>query len=176
MIWKRPVFAGGLGLLVLGLAASTLAQKNEEPLPDGAMADRILIEKAARTLTLFKDGAILKAYHVALGREPVGAKQREGDGRTPEGSYVISGRKEDSAFHRSLRISYPSEADLARAQAAGASPGGDIMIHGLKNGLGWLGRLHTSSDWTEGCIAVTNEEIEEIWRAVPDGTPVEIRP
>ncbi|HET9300093.1 MAG TPA: L,D-transpeptidase family protein [Candidatus Polarisedimenticolaceae bacterium] len=168
MIWKWPVFAAGLVLLVLGPATS--------PLPDGAVADRILIEKAARTLTLFKEGTALKAYHVALGREPVGTKQREGDGRTPEGSYVISGRKEDSAFHRALRISYPSEADLARAQAAGESPGSDIMIHGLKNGLGWLGRLHTTSDWTEGCIAVTNEEIEEIWRAVPDGTPVEIRP
>ncbi len=176
MIWKRPVLAGGFVLLVLGVAASTWAQKNEDALPNGAVADRILVEKAARTLSLFKDGAVLKSYHVALGREPVGPKEREGDGRTPEGSYVIAGRKEDSAFHRALRISYPNEADLARAQAAGESPGGDIMIHGLKNGLGWLGRLHTRSDWTEGCIAVTNEEIEEIWRAVPDSTPVEIRP
>jgi murein L,D-transpeptidase YafK len=176
VIWKRPALAGGLVLLVLGVAASTWAQKNDARLPQGTAADRILIEKAKRALTLFEKNEPLKTYQVALGREPVGAKRREGDGRTPEGTYVIAGRKSDSAFHRALRISYPSEADLARARAAGEPPGGDIMIHGLKNGLGWLGRLHTSSDWTEGCIAVTNEEIEEIWDAVPDGTPVEIVP
>ncbi|HEX5041977.1 MAG TPA: L,D-transpeptidase family protein [Candidatus Polarisedimenticolaceae bacterium] len=176
MIWKRPVLAGGCVMLVLAVAASTWAQKNDAPLPRGTAADRILIEKAKRALTLFEKDKTLKTYQVALGREPVGAKRREGDGRTPEGIYIIAGRKPDSAFHRALRISYPNDADLVRARATGEPPGGDIMIHGLKNGLGWLGRLHTSSDWTEGCIAVTNEEIEEIWDAVPDGTPVEIVP
>ena len=172
----RPALAGGLVVLVLGLAASTWARKAETPLAKGAVADCVLVEKAERRLTLFHGEGVLKTYRVALGREPVGPKQREGDGRTPEGSYVIAGRKADSAFHRALRISYPNQGDLARARAAGQPPGGDIMIHGLKNGLGWLGPLHTSSDWTEGCIAVTNEEIEEIWEAVPDGTAVEIRP
>jgi len=172
----RPALAGGLALLVLALGASTWAREVETPLAKGAVADRVLVEKAERRLTLFNGEAVLKTYRVALGREPVGPKQREGDGRTPEGSYVIAGRKADSAFHRALRISYPNQGDLARARAAGQPPGGDIMIHGLKNGLGWLGRLHTTSDWTEGCVAVTNEEIEEIWEAVPDGTAVEIRP
>ena len=176
MIWKRPALAGGVVLLVLGAVASTQAQNSEASLPAGTLADRVLIQKGKRALTLFAGSEALKTYQVALGREPVGPKRQEGDGRTPEGSYVISGRKADSAFHRALRISYPNQADLARARAAGEPPGGDIMIHGLKNGLEWLGRLHTTSDWTEGCIAVTNEEIEEIWDAVPDGTAVEIRP
>ena len=176
MIWKRPVITGGVGLLVLALAVSSLARKVDDPLPENVLADRVLVEKAQRRLTLLKSGQVLKTYKVALGRNPEGAKLQEGDGRTPEGIYTILNRKDDSAFHRALRISYPDEADRVRAQAAGVSPGGDIMIHGIKNGLGWLGSLHTTSDWTEGCIAVTDEEIEEIWRAVPDGTPVEIRP
>ena len=139
-------------------------------------ADLVVVDKAKRTLTLHHRGVPFKTYRVALGRDPQGPKQQEGDGRTPEGRYVIDFHKRDSAFHRALHISYPSAADRRRAQGRGVSPGGDIMIHGLPNGMGAIGKAHLVRDWTEGCIAVTNGEIEEIWNAVPDGTAIEIRP
>ena len=138
--------------------------------------DRIVVEKAARTLTLFDRQRPIRTYRIALGPNPVGHKQQEGDGRTPEGKYVIDFRKPDSSFHRALHISYPNPADRRRARRRGVSPGGAIMIHGLPNGLGHIGAAHRLSDWTLGCIAVTNEEIEEIWRLVKDGTEIEIRP
>ena len=119
---------------------------------------------------------MLKQYRVSLGGSPVGAKTQEGDRKTPEGVYRIDYRKADSAFHRALHVSYPNYKDRARAAAAGVSPGGLIMIHGIRNGLGGLGRWHRLVDWTNGCIAVSDPEIEQIWAAVPDGTPVEIRP
>jgi murein L,D-transpeptidase YafK len=134
------------------------------------------VEKAARRLTLFAGSMPLKTYRVALSRAPIGPKAQEGDQRTPEGIYSIDRRKEDSAFHRALHISYPNPSDLTQATQRGVAPGGDIMIHGLPNGRGWIGKLHRVRDWTSGCIAVTDAQIEEIWRAVPDGTPIEIRP
>jgi L,D-peptidoglycan transpeptidase YkuD (ErfK/YbiS/YcfS/YnhG family) len=139
-------------------------------------ADRILIEKGARRLTLISQGEALKSYRIALGGNPVGPKERQGDNKTPEGIYVIEGRNRDSKYHLSLRISYPNEKDRARAKELGVSPGGDIMIHGIKNDMSWVGEAHAGIDWTKGCIAVTDEEIEEIARAAPNGTVVEIRP
>ncbi len=139
-------------------------------------ADRVVIHKAKRELLLQYRGRVLRSYKVALGSNPVGPKTRQGDGKTPEGLYSIVGRNPRSAYHRSLRISYPNEADRARARRLRVDPGGDIMIHGLPNGRGFVGRAHRFVDWTAGCIAVTDEEIEEIWRLVPDGTPVEINP
>ncbi len=130
------------------------------------VADHVLIEKSARKLTLLRDGAVLATYRVALGFTPKGDKTRQGDGRTPEGIYKIDWRNVQSRFHRSLHISYPNAADRAEAASAGVDPGGDIFIHGGGSAF----------DWTLGCIAVTNDEIEEIWRVVPDGTPVEITP
>lgn len=118
----------------------------------------------------------MKTYRVALGRAPTGAKEYEGDQRTPEGIYRIDFHKPDSDYHLALHISYPEQADLERAAAQGLSAGSDIMIHGLPNGRGWIGRFHRRNDWTAGCIAVTDFEIEEIYRVVPDGTPIEIRP
>ncbi len=138
--------------------------------------DRILIEKGARRLTLISQGEPLKTYKIALGGNPVGPKERQGDNKTPEGTYFIEGRNRDSKYHLSLRISYPNEKDRARAKELGAPPGGDIMIHGIKNGLSWVGDSHAGIDWTKGCIAVSDEEIEEIDRLVPTGTIVEIRP
>lgn len=152
------------------------AHLNLHPLASNAVADRIVVEKAARRLILMRDGKPLKIYRIALGRAPVGAKKQEGDKRTPEGSYMIDFHKEDSDFHRALHVSYPSAADIEQATARDVSPGGDIMIHGLPNGSGWIGAFHRRNDWTAGCIAVTDFEIEEIWRAVPDGTPIDIRP
>jgi murein L,D-transpeptidase YafK len=139
-------------------------------------ADRVLIEKRAHRLTLLRGGRKLKSYRVALGTGGLARKLRQGDRRVPEGVYRIDARNAQSGFHLALHISYPDAADVLRARAAGYSPGGDVMIHGLKNGYGWLGRLHAGTDWTLGCIAVTDQEIEEIWRLVPIGTAVEIRP
>ena len=139
-------------------------------------ADMILIEKKERQLTLFSKGKVLKTYKVALGGNPNGPKERQGDNKTPEGTYVIDSRNKNSRYHISLHISYPNEKDKRRAKELGVSPGGDIMIHGIKNGFSWAGDLHTEVDWTKGCIAVTDEEIEELDKLAPNGTIVEIRP
>jgi len=157
-----------------GLAAA--AYVNFNPLPRDAVVDRIVVEKSARRLTLFQNGRVLKSYPVALGRAPIGAKQYEGDQRTPEGIYKIDFHKADSDYHLALHVSYPEQHDIDRAAVKNLSAGSDIMIHGLPNGRGWIGRFHRRSDWTAGCVAVTNFEIEEIYRAVPDGTPIELRP
>jgi murein L,D-transpeptidase YafK len=163
-----------LCLLAVGVLIG--AHFNLHPLPSNITADRVLVEKAARRLTLLRGGTPLKIYRVALGRAPIGPKEQEGDQRTPEGIYVIDFHKEDSDYHRALHVSYPEQRDIDRAAAAGVPPGCDIMIHGIRNGMGWIGSFHRRSDWTAGCIAVSDFEIEEIWRAVPDGTPIEIRP
>jgi lipoprotein-anchoring transpeptidase ErfK/SrfK len=139
-------------------------------------ADKVLIEKKERRLTLLSKGEVIKTYKIALGGKPVGPKERQGDNKTPEGTYIIDSRNGNSGFHLSLHISYPNEKDKMRARELGVSPGGNIMIHGIKNGFSWVGSSHAEVDWTEGCIAVTNEEIEEIYNLVPNGTIVEIRP
>ena len=139
-------------------------------------ADKIIIEKEKRRLILFSKGKIIKLYKVSLGRNPKGAKTKKGDKKTPEGIYKIDYRIRNSNYHLALHINYPNQKDLERAKKQKVDPGGDIMIHGIKNGFGWLGRLHRLIDWTQGCIAVTNQEIEEIWELVPDGTIVEIKP
>jgi tetratricopeptide (TPR) repeat protein len=139
-------------------------------------ADKILIEKQERRLTLISMGKVLKTYKIALGGNPNGPKERQGDNKTPEGTYVIDSRNKDSRYHMSLHISYPNDRDKKRAKKLGVSPGGNIMIHGMKNGFSLIGDLHTEFDWTKGCIAVTDEEIEEIEKLVPNGTIVEIRP
>jgi murein L,D-transpeptidase YafK len=138
--------------------------------------DRIRIEKSARRLMLISQGEVLKTYKIALGGNPIGPKERQGDNKTPEGTYVIDGRNRDSRFYLSLHISYPNERDRIRAKGLGVSPGGDIMIHGIKNGFSRVGGAQAEVDWTKGCIAVTNEEIEEIAKLAPNGTIVEIRP
>jgi murein L,D-transpeptidase YafK len=138
--------------------------------------DKVLIEKKERRLTLLSKGEVIKTYNIALGGNPVGPKERLGDKKTPEGTYIIDSRNRNSDYHLSLHISYPNEKDKIRAKELGVSPGGDIMIHGIKNSLSWVGASHTEIDWTKGCIAVTDEEMEEIYKLVPNGTIVEIRP
>jgi murein L,D-transpeptidase YafK len=140
------------------------------------LATLVVVEKQARRLTLLHDGDVLKTYNVALGSDPVGPKQQEGDGRTPEGRYKIDFKHPRSRFHLALRVSYPSDADRARAQQRGVAAGSDIMIHGQPNGLGPFGRFVLGRDWTDGCVAVANAQIEEIWAMVDLGTPIEIRP
>ena len=159
-----------------GLGVYFYAHRNWHPLPAGTTIDRIVVEKAARKLSVFRSGRQLKTYRVALGRSPVGPKQREADMKTPEGIYQIDSRNAQSSFHLALHISYPSNDDNARAAEHGVSAGFDIMIHGIQNGRGWMGAFHRWKDWTAGCIALTDEEIEELWRIVPDGTTIEIRP
>jgi len=164
-------------LILIGLFAIYLhAHHNWNPLPAGTTIDRILVEKSARRLSIFRKGNLIKTYRIVLGRSPVGSKKEEGDLKTPEGLYKIDGRNPQSSFHLALHISYPSEDDDKRAVARGVSAGYDIMIHGIQNGHGWIGAFHRRNDWTAGCIAVTDEEIEELWRVTADGTTIEILP
>ncbi len=177
MTRRRLAGLTALSLFVIAIVAGTSAFAAGPPLaPEGERATRILIEKAERRLWLYRGDLLLKSYEVALGGNPIGTKERQGDRRTPEGRYTIDFKNDASRFHLSLRISYPDDADRARAAAARVPPGGDIFVHGLPNGLGKLGDAHRARDWTDGCIAVTNAEIEEIWSLVAIGTPIEIRP
>ena len=155
--------------LLLVLALSALAS----PQPT---VDRILVLKKEHRLLLLSGDQIVKTYSVALGSGGLAPKRRQGDDKTPEGFYRIDYRNPTSRFHLALHISYPDETDREKARKRGVSPGGDIMIHGLGSEFKSLGTKHYSYDWTAGCIAVTDSEIEEIWQLVPDRTPVDIRP
>jgi murein L,D-transpeptidase YafK len=163
-----------IGALLLTSALPFLG-KLRGRLAGNVTADSILVEKSSHRMSLIKDGRVLRSYRVALGRGGPEAKSREGDARTPEGSYVIDRHNSHSCCHLALHISYPNAADVALARARGVRPGSDIEIHGLSKATSWLGDWHRARDWTHGCIAVTNSEMEEIWRAVPDGTPIMIR-
>jgi lipoprotein-anchoring transpeptidase ErfK/SrfK len=145
------------------------------PMPALA-ADGVLVIKSERRLYLMRQGRAIRTYDVALGFNPVGHKQHEGDGRTPEGLYVLGSALPESRFYRALPISYPAPDDVERARAQGLRPGGRIMIHGLPPSGARMGRQHLYLDWTDGCVAVTNDEIDEIAEAVRPGTPIEIRP
>ena len=148
--------------------------------PDGEQADLVAVFKAERRLTLSRAGSVLKTYRVALGFAPEGHKEREGDGRTPEGAYTIDARNPRSAFHLSLRVSYPDDKDKARAASRGVPPGGDIYIHGQPNERPKVPPKvpgdHPNRDWTTGCVAVTDAEMREIWSLVPRGARVVIHP
>ncbi|MBI3419454.1 MAG: L,D-transpeptidase family protein [Proteobacteria bacterium] len=134
------------------------------------LADSVVVIKSERRMILYSQGRAFRIYNVAIGLDPVGPKMRQGDGRTPEGRYYIDYRKPDSFYYKALHISYPNQEDRERARAYGFSPGGGIMIHGVQPGA-----PYDHYAMTEGCIAVTNTEIEEIWALVPDHTPIEIR-
>lgn len=170
--------ACSLAISILGLLAPPEAAASREP-----KADRVVVLKEARKLYLMRDGDVIDSFRIALGRNPVGPKVFQGDGRTPEGTYVLTYKNENSRFHRSIRISYPNPENQALARRFGISPGGDIMIHGQPNG--WRGHVKQTKtgnppvrggDWTEGCIAVSNAEMDRIWSKVDPGTPIEIRP
>lgn len=151
-------------------------QPKLDPLPASVRADFVRVEKGARRLSLFYQGRLLRQFPIALGFRPLGPKLTEGDGRTPEGRYRLDYRNPRSGYHLSMHVSYPDSQERQRALAGDYDPGGAIMLHGLKNGLGWVGRAHRLRDWTRGCIALTNPEMDDIWQRVPDGTPIEIRP
>lgn len=154
----------------IGLARATVTDST------GSLADSVVVYKTKRELHLLKDTDTLRTYIIALGKNPVGAKDRQGDAKTPEGRYVIDWHNPNSKYYLSLHISYPGPADRQRAARLGMDPGGDIMIHGLAPKYARVGRKHRLYDWTNGCIAVTNEEMDEIWGMVKDGTPIIIYP
>jgi murein L,D-transpeptidase YafK len=173
----RVGFAVGMACAFVCLALCALtpaapAQQSAAP----QKADSILILKKDHVMELLAGGRVIRTYKVALGRGGLAPKEREGDGRIPEGYYVIDSRNAASHYHKALHISYPDAEDRKRAAKLGVSPGGAIMIHGLPSGMGWLGATHRLYDWTLGCIAVTDAEIDDIWELVPVGTSVEIRP
>ncbi|MDA1076148.1 MAG: L,D-transpeptidase family protein [Proteobacteria bacterium] len=154
-------------LFVFLLSLTTL-----ESSPTNPAVDSVLVVKSERKMYLLANGSTVNEYAVVFGRNPVGHKQQEGDGRTPEGRYTLDFKNADSAFYKSIKISYPDAEDTARAEKQGVSPGGLIMIHGQKNGSDWA----RNYDWTDGCIAVTNAEMDELWQLLEEGFPIEIRP
>lgn len=162
----------GAGLAVAVAVGAFVHMNSSAPSSPDFVADWVIVDKSERRLDLLAGGQVMASFPIALGGNPIGHKERGGDGRTPEGSYVLDWRNPNSRFHLSLHVSYPNAEDKARADAAGVSPGGDIMVHG--HGLGFPGLLPW--DWTDGCIAVANADMDAIWTAVPDGTPIEIRP
>jgi murein L,D-transpeptidase YafK len=168
MTWIRSALLVFASLLQASAPAGSVVQHEK--------VDLIVIEKSAHTMKLMSNGNALKTYHVALSTAPVGAKERAGDHKVPEGKYTIDEKKSQSRFHLALHVSYPNATDRARAKKLGVDPGGEIEIHGLEKKYAWLGSLHREHDWTDGCIAVTDAEIEEIYPLVAVGTAVEILP
>lgn len=142
----------------------------------GDSADYVFVDKARRMIHLFQEGLLIKSYRIGLGNTPVGAKQKAGDGKTPEGSYIIDSRNSGSNYHLALHISYPNQEDLDLARSKGIDPGGAIMVHGLPNEKWKKAFIRHPSDWTKGCVAVKDAEIEEIWDMVSIGTPIDLCP
>lgn len=172
--YNPPMRVEALTALAIGLFSASMTAQSAPQVP--LHADRVVVLKKQRTLELLSQGKEIKSYKFALGGDPVGPKTQQGDHKTPEGVYVLDFRNVHSQFYKSIHISYPSEHDRALARQKGVSPGGDVFVHGLPNGFGSVGAVHRLKDWTDGCIAVTDEEIDEIWKAVPDGTQIEIKP
>jgi len=139
-------------------------------------ADFVLVIKSRSKMYLQKEGKAFKEFDVVFGANPKGHKVERGDERTPEGIYILDFKNPNSDFYKSIHISYPNEHDIERAKKSGVDPGGLIMIHGQKNGLGWLSSVTQQVNWTDGCIALSNSDMDEVWLAVDEGTPVEIRP
>lgn len=168
---RKAAVAIGVALVVCGSHGQLQHRAGITP-----GVDQVLVQKSKRKLILMKDGHVLKTYRVALGKSPVGHKQCEGDNRTPEGRYTIDWRTDKSRYRMALHISYPNRVDVEAARKRGCRAGGDIMIHGLPKKWAWLGALHRLIDWTRGCVAVTNAEIDEIYAVVRVGTPIRIDP
>ncbi|WP_201574984.1 murein L,D-transpeptidase family protein [Psychrobacter sp. H8-1] len=155
-------------------ASSANTAKQTQPIPNTVVIDKVFVDKSERRMQLLSGDTVIKSYPIALGDSPVGHKQQEGDQRTPVGAYILDYKNENSIAHRSIHISYPNAADKARARSRGVHPGGDIMIHGQMNGFGHLAWINQQRDWTDGCIAVTDNEMDEIMAAVKVGTSIEI--
>jgi murein L,D-transpeptidase YafK len=139
-------------------------------------ADLVIVKKSERILCLIKDKKIFRKYKISLGDNPKGHKTKEGDEKTPEGNYTLDYKKSNSSFYKAIHISYPKKEDVNNAKKSGINPGGFIMIHGQKNHLGWLSFLTQKYDWTNGCIAVTNKEMDEIWQSIDIPIKIQILP
>ena len=144
------------------------------PLPKGTVINKLVVYKSKRKMEAYSGTDLIKVYNIALGKNPVGHKEFEGDNKTPEGIYIINARNPHSGYHKNLGISYPNEIDKSNAKKMGKSPGGQIKIHGLPNGRGYIGKLHYRKDWTAGCIAVNNDEIDQLYATVITGATIEI--
>lgn len=148
----------------------------EKGMPEGTKVDRLVVYKSKRRMMAYSQGELVRTYRVSLGGTPVGDKRHQGDQKTPEGSYSISGKGLMPNYHKYLRISYPDSEDKRAARLAGRDPGGGILIHGLHHRFSFVGKFHRWYDWTNGCIAVTDEEVAELEKAVKVGTPIDIHP
>lgn len=151
------------------LLLSTLAFSAEK-------ADRVVVVKSEGKLYLYKVNQVLASYSVVFGANPKGHKQQQGDERTPEGRYFLDYKKADSAFHKAIRISYPNAKDIESARKRGVDPGGSVMVHGQKNGFAWASFIARYFNWTNGCIALANADMDAVWEAVDAGTPIDIKP
>lgn len=161
-------------LLLIAVAAIVWYWYPGEPLSNDVAIDKLVVYKSKRKMEAYAKGSLIKTYDIALGKDPIGHKQFEGDNKTPEGSYVINDTNPHSAYHKNLGVSYPNEVDKANAKKLGKPAGGDIKIHGLKNGRSYIGKFHRTKDWTVGCIAVTNDEMDELYAAVKQNAEIEI--
>ncbi|WP_417356772.1 L,D-transpeptidase family protein [Flavobacterium sp.] len=165
-----------LGMLSVPVALGVYYFLPEKALPKGSVIDRLMVYKSKRKMLVYNGDNLLKTYTISLGKNPVEHKQFEGDNKTPEGVYSINERNPNSAYHKNLGVSYPNKADREFAAKLGKSPGGLIKIHGLRNDRGYIGKFHRWKDWTAGCIAVTNDEIDELYTAVKENAVIEILP
>jgi murein L,D-transpeptidase YafK len=164
-------------ILVVVLSGATVYYfYPESKLPPGTKIDKLVLIKSERIMKAYSGDELVKTYSIALGRNPIGDKQSEGDKRTPEGVYTINDHNPHSGYHKNLGVSYPDQSDRLAAKSLGVDPGGEIKIHGLKNGIGAIGKFHRLLDWTAGCIAVTDQEMDELYDAVANGTPIIIKP
>ncbi|MFN7044369.1 MAG: murein L,D-transpeptidase family protein [Flavobacterium sp.] len=148
----------------------------EDKLPADIQIDKLVVNKSERQMLAYSNGKLVKIYKISLGGNPIGDKEFEGDKKTPEGNYIINDKNPNSGYHKNLGVSYPNEEDIENAKRLGKPVGGDIKIHGLRNRTGIISKFHRWTDWTLGCIAVTDEEIDELYNAVKIGTPIEIHP
>ncbi|NDW11740.1 hypothetical protein D0T50_02410 [Bacteroides sp. 214] len=171
---KRKVTYFTVSIILVGLLVYCVYP--ESKLPKDVRIDSIVVYKSKREMLVYSNGELQKKYKISLGRQPIGDKEVEGDKKTPEGIYSINDKNPNSGYHKNLGISYPNKDDLENAQRIGKSAGGNIKIHGLRNRIGFIGKFHRWFDWTLGCIAVTNEEIDELYKAVAIGTRIEIKP
>ena len=158
-------------MLIVALGGSTGLEAGEFP-----VAEKVVVEKSKRKLHLVKDGVAFRTFDIALGIRPIGDKEEEGDFKTPEGNYMLDARNPDSEFFLSMHVSYPNQRDRAEARQKGVDPGGAIMIHGQPNDPTRSEAYYRTQDWTNGCIAVSNSDMIDIWLMTPDNTPIEIRP
>ncbi len=165
--------------LLLAIASSTAylaCSISDTKLDTSIHIDKIVVEKSKRKMYLYANNQLIKTYKIALGKHPRGGKKYEGDKKTPEGLYIINSKNPKSEYYKNLGISYPNKKDKEEAEKDGKNPGGDIKIHGLKNGWGWIGQMHLLTDWTAGCIAITNKNMDELYAIIEIGTPIEIKP